>query len=148
MHDFLKREGKEKMGKGGKRMADAAKRGDTKRAKVLLREGVDVNISKEGDEGCTALFIAAREGHKDVVDALIAAKAEVNKADTIHGETPLYAACCFGHTAIARMLLEGGANPNLSNREGRSPYWRALEYPEIRKVLRAHGVGVPCCPFM
>jgi ankyrin repeat protein len=43
-----------------------------------------------------------------VVDQLIAAKADVNKAG-IHGWTPLFVALREGHHAIAKRLREAGA---------------------------------------
>ena len=57
------------------------------------------------------MLFASRHGNKNVVQELISAGADTNKADNV-GETPLYLAIRKGRKDIAQLLLEGGANPN------------------------------------
>ena len=47
----------------------------------------------------TPLNLASQNGHKEIVNALIEAGANVNKADN-DGMTPLDMACCNGHKEI------------------------------------------------
>ena len=64
--------------------------------------------------------MAAWNGHEVVVEALIEAGAEVNKADN-NGKTPLYyvardgseAMVANGHEAVVKALIEAGAEAAL-----------------------------------
>jgi hypothetical protein len=58
--------------------------------------------------GLTPLMMACREGHEDVVHALLERGAEVN-TQTPNGVTALMQACRTGHTDIARTLVNYGA---------------------------------------
>jgi ankyrin repeat protein len=71
----------------------------------LLGAGADVN-AKNAD-GVTALWIAAYGGHRDAVEALLAAGADPNvKAKDF---TVLKAAMGKGHGDIAEVLKKAGA---------------------------------------
>ena len=65
---------------------------------VLLGAGAAVNICNS-DDGCTALFVAAITSNMYVVNARLAAGAEVNRADK-HGLTPIFNAAEQGHEAV------------------------------------------------
>ena len=54
------------------------------------------------------LHWAATHGHEAVVKALIAAGADVNKAD-YDGKTPLHCAACNNNEAVVKMLIAAGA---------------------------------------
>ena len=99
----------------------AAEIGDTEMIKLLLSKGADKKIYDH--KGETALFRAARNGHKDAVLCLIstdatAAKAEVNAVDKIEDNkksthnTPLLAAAYRGHANVVQLLMEKGAEVN------------------------------------
>ncbi|GMI34647.1 hypothetical protein TeGR_g8411 [Tetraparma gracilis] len=90
-------------------LVDAAEKGDAKKVRELLAAGADVNHTKEGNDGMTALFKAARAGHLEVVKALVGAKANVNKpAD--NGFTPLKWATARKHTPVVEYLKSVGAH--------------------------------------
>eukprot|EP00971_Amphidinium_carterae_P225909 4480404-Amphidinium_carterae.1 len=58
----------------------------------LLRAFPDLlNVGLTAD-GITALFVAAQKNLTEIVDALLAARADVNQAKTIDGATPLFIA--------------------------------------------------------
>ena len=56
-------------------------------------------------DGRTALQAAAEGGHLEVVDRLLAAKAEVNAAAGYGGRTALQAAAGGGHLEVVDRLL-------------------------------------------
>lgn len=85
---------------------------------LLLTRGADINTVD--DCGYSALHLAAEHGYTDLVTLLLANGAKVNHLPptdaafprTIHCDEPLRLAIRNRHTAIVRMLLEGGADPN------------------------------------
>ena len=52
--------------------------------------------------------------------------------------TGLMAAAWKGHTQIAKLLLEKGADVNQGNNDGQTPLDLADNKPEIAKLLRKH----------
>ena len=54
------------------------------------------------------MFVAAQEGHADIVRCLLGAGAAVNQAMP-DGRTPLYFAAWAGHVDVVRCLLSHGA---------------------------------------
>lgn len=79
-----------------------------------------------GYGGLTALHFAAREGHREAVEALLAAGADVNGATRGDGTTPLLIATINGHFDLAASLLEHGADPNLASDAGATPLYGAI----------------------
>jgi ankyrin repeat protein len=63
-----------------------------------------VDQASNGGYTRTPLYIAAQEGHEAVVELLIAAKADVNKADK-YGKTPLWSAAYNGEEACFSNVL-------------------------------------------
>jgi ankyrin repeat protein len=73
--------------------------------KQHLANGTDVNAKDEN--GYTPLHPAALNGHKEIVELLIAKGADVNAKDN-DGKTPLDSAIDFKHTETANLLREHG----------------------------------------
>jgi len=65
--------------------------------------------------------MAAQNGHLAVVTKLVAAGADVDKAKTTSGSTPLYIAAQKGHTAIVSKLLQHGADKSIRGFRNRTP---------------------------
>jgi ankyrin repeat protein len=80
---------------------------------MLIEAKAEVDAT--GADHMTALMSAARFGHLAVVDALINAKASVNKF-TLSGMTALSHACTRLESAsVVARLLKAGADPNFSD---------------------------------
>lgn len=86
--------------------------GDLKTVRDLLEHGVNVNVTDNDEE--TALSHAIQKRHTDMVALLLASGADVNKPLT-YGYTHLMLA---EESAIARLLLDAGADPHLQNKNG------------------------------
>lgn len=73
--------------------------------------------------GRTPLYWAARAGHIDVCEVLLANGADVN-ATTSEGYTPLHGAVYYKEMETVERLLEKGADVNIKSNEGETPlHW-------------------------
>jgi uncharacterized protein len=118
---------------------EAAWRGDVAAIRQLVTDGANVNATD--DMGATALYWAARGGHRlgphqckgedaarpDVIRALLAFGADPNIQDRrpkgfgrSSGWTPLFVALHHEQFSSARVMLEHGADPNLLSDQGMS----------------------------
>jgi hypothetical protein len=71
----------------------------------------------------------------------IAAGSNLNEKDPLGGSSPLISACLFGKTAIAKMLIEAGAELNFQNNDGSTALHTASFFcrPEIVRMLLDKG---------
>jgi hypothetical protein len=93
----------------------------------------------------TALIAAAHLGHHRVVAALIAAGAPLDHVNNL-GWTAVIESIVLGdgganHRETLRLLLDAGADPNLPDRQGRTPLALATDrgYAPMAQMLRAKG---------
>lgn len=86
------------------RLRRAAEQGDLEGVEAALAEGADL-ASADSTFGNTALHLAARRGHFDVVRLLLAKGADPLAHDT-GTMTPLHVATRDGKTKVVRLLLE------------------------------------------
>ncbi|KAG8229927.1 hypothetical protein J437_LFUL009662 [Ladona fulva] len=96
----------------------ASQMGHANVVKVLLAAG-NVQVDATRQDGATPLFKAAHKGHIAVVDELL--KCKPNLGILPNGESALHAAVLFGHTQVAKQLIQAGADPNLPNSDGITP---------------------------
>lgn len=89
---------------------DAIKRGDVQLVLDLLEQGTDVDARDR--YGNTALMLAAHAGHHEVVETLIAHRANLNITAKF-GLSALMLALVAGHAEIARLLARAGADLSL-----------------------------------
>ena len=75
--------------------------------------------------GMTALLHAARQGHGEVVMALLYAGADIDHISA-DGTSPLQIATMNGHFDLALRLIERGADPNVATDAGATPLFAAL----------------------
>ncbi len=89
------------------------------------------------------LIEAAENGDDELVKLLIAAGADVNKANK-YGNTPLYRAAWNGHTECAKLLIAAGADVNKADKFGETPLYCAADKgrTECVKLLIAAGADV------
>ena len=74
----------------------------------------------------TPLLYAARDGRIASAKILLAAGAEIERADA-NGITPLLMAITNDHVDMARYLIDHGANVRVMDWFGRTPLWAAVE---------------------
>ncbi len=96
------------------KLVSVCMRGDVAEVRRLLAIGASPDAAGEGE--WTALTIAARDGHFEVVRCLIENGARLDGAD-VWGFTPLFWAAARGREEIAVYLLDHGANPKTHNRD-------------------------------
>jgi glycerophosphodiester phosphodiesterase len=98
--------------------------------KLLVDAGVDINW-QDGD-GETALHIAARYGHAECAEILLAGtndqKADFELVENTYSWTPLHVASVDGHLAIVELLLSAGADIKKRDSSG----WTAKEHAALR----------------
>lgn len=97
----------------------AAEKGYQDIVQMLIEAGADVN--KKDPTHNTALILAAARNNTDCVRILAQAGADVNPDDLMYGETTLHDAARNGNIAMAKILIEAGADLNAINYKGNSP---------------------------
>ncbi|XP_075414713.1 cortactin-binding protein 2 [Tenrec ecaudatus] len=106
-------------------LQQAAAQGNVTLLSMLLNEeGLDINHSCE--DGHSALYSAAKNGHTDCVRLLLNAEAQVNAADK-NGFTPLCAAAAQGHVKCVELFIAYHANINHAAAEGQTPLYLACK---------------------
>jgi hypothetical protein len=75
--------------------------------------------------------------NQEAVKQHIAAGTNINEKDPFGGSSPLISAALFGKPAMARILIDAGADINFQNNEGSTPLHLAAFFcrPEIVKML-------------
>jgi ankyrin repeat protein len=91
----------------------------------------DTPLAEIEQGGSTPLLFAAREGDVESARQLLAAGADVNEVTTGDGTSALVMATHSGNHAVANLLLDKGANPNLAG-----PGYTALHAAVLRSDLR------------
>ena len=96
----------------------AASNGHTPVVEYLVGAGADVNAKDGG--GQTALSYASKRSFNETAAFLLENGAEVNVRGTKKGITPLMLAAGWGNKELVQMLLEHGADPNITNIFGKT----------------------------
>lgn len=91
-----------------KELVDAAARGDALMVERLLAAGVPATLAVD-PRGLSALHIAAKSGHTDVVLLLLNSGVEVDLRDA-EGRTALHCAAQSPQVAVCALLLARGAS--------------------------------------
>jgi len=109
-------------------------------ARVLVQSGASVN--SRSTEGKYPLHYAASRGNITVARYLLANGARVNAINVEKGWTPLQFASrgTRPYPKMVALLLKHGADPNTTDKEGRTPLFTT--HPEIEKMLLLHGARI------
>ena len=95
-------------------------------------------VSRKG--AMTPLHHAARQGHAEVVQALLEAGAEVNRLSA-DGTSPLLITTINGHWDLGLFLLEHGADPNLAAHSGIAPLFATINLRWVAKTQYPQPLG-------
>lgn len=124
-------------------IAEAAKSGDLEKVKALVQANPDLVFYKDSFE-MTPLHMAAAADHKEVVEFLLANKADVNAVDET-GETPLHLAVMGNKKGLVELLLANGADVNSRNKKGDPLLYETVSmraWDDMAKVLVANKADV------
>ena len=95
--------------------------------KMLVHYGLDINTKSGALTLCNApLHDAVNKGNLNMVDTILELEADINTQNDL-GLTPLAIATLRGCEKIALYLLEKSADPEIQDKEGKTPYIHAKE---------------------
>ena len=114
----------------------AALRGHTLSIEMLLKLGVEVNVTDK--HGRTALHDACLKGHVNTARLLLDRGAKINARDT-DGATPLHDAALGGSAPVIELLLSRGADRDARDLEGHTSldYALKLDRTDAARALRS-----------
>lgn len=124
-----------------KGLVESAAKGELSKVNDLLKSGINPDTKDLGGDDTTPLFMAAANGHDNVVKILIAAGANVNAA-TEKGLTPLMLAAFQGSAHAVLTLLEAGANANAQDYMEETALMYAVK--PINILTEPHILGLQC----
>jgi ankyrin repeat protein len=120
----------------------AARADDLEKVKALLKADPNSLFDTVGGQ-YAPLIEAAGAGHKDVVEFLLANKADINAIDGL-GMTALCHAAQDGKMEMAKFLLANKADSNVADNSGLMPLYYASQMDRLSmaELLLAHGSDV------
>ena len=90
--------------------------------------------------GSSAVYVAATNGHLDVVRALANAGANVDQAEK-DGRSPLWMAAQNGHVEVVQALMGAGASVDQATEVGATPLYVAVQSGHLNMVRTLVGAG-------
>ncbi|XP_076449469.1 uncharacterized protein LOC143285905 isoform X2 [Babylonia areolata] len=99
-----------------------------------------MTVDSVNDGGQSALYCAARRGHLDVCRQLLQAGADINAQCHHSKQTPLLGAVETQQTEVVTLLLERGADVQVTDNVGITPLYTAVEgncLPLVRQLIQA-----------
>lgn len=137
---------------------DAVRDGNTEAVIELVNGGVDINALDK--YGTPAIYYAAWYGRLDVLAILLMNGADINKSidlslgsESSRGDwTALHVAVEQGNADVVTLLLDYGANIDVTSHTGRTPLFKAMDQidehigPDIAEILIRRGADVNLIP--
>lgn len=133
---------------------DAVENDDVQRLQDVIDLGMDVNWRCPGE--LPPLFTAILHGRLQIVQTLIQRGAAINPGQRfgVHGDdqvlnqwgqTPLYFACRLGQLAVAKQLVESGADVDATNLRHKTALHGAVEggHRDVFEWLLNEGAAPP-----
>jgi ankyrin repeat protein len=120
-------------------LIEAANRGLTEAAEILLNAGANVDATTKVEKK-TALLLAADEGHINIVRLLVERRSKIDARDN-DGKTALIVAAARGDADIVQCLLQHGADVNAKDRFDNTALQKAEKHggPAVTQLLRSAG---------
>ena len=84
------------------------------------------------------MHAAALSGHASTVRLLLEHGSDIDAQDLLM-HTPLFRACEMGHTDVVQALIDGGAQVEVIDQDGRSPLHWSVILPSMSIVLNDDG---------
>ena len=155
-------------------LLEAIRTNDINRVRELIAAGADVNFRKQGVLGATPLIYAARIKNENIVRLLIDSGADINGVDAVgrtalhdnddenivrilidagidlnirdnEGETALMNASFYCYLSIVKMLIEGGANIYITDKNGKNIVELVDELYKNEEQMNSHEKFRPGC---
>ncbi|XP_013406240.1 GA-binding protein subunit beta-1-like [Lingula anatina] len=126
----------------GKRLLDAAKKGDTEDVRMLMTNGAPFTTDWLGT---SPLHFASMYGHEATAEVLL--RAGISRdARTKVDRTPLHVAAQNGHTNIVELLIKNQADVEAKDMLKMTPLHWAVEkgHVPVIEILLKHGADVHC----
>ncbi|KAM0139052.1 hypothetical protein ACHAP3_003320 [Botrytis cinerea] len=95
---------------------NASKHGEKKKIQSLLKRGVEPDLPSP--RKVTPLWIAAKNGHIEVVRLLLETKSVNVNVRSVEGRSPIFWAATHGDEEIVKLLLSAGADPTFVDTDG------------------------------
>jgi len=115
----------------------AVNKGHNEIAKKLINAGCKINELIYAGACCGCIHLAIMKENKEIFDLLLAKKCDVNLADEINGNSPLYIATSLNQVDTVKRLIAAGADVNLADWDSKTPLHCAAVngFGEIAKIL-------------
>ena len=126
------------------KLCGAAAAGDIETLKALIDHGISPNAADY--DGRTALHLAASEGIVNVIEFLLANKADINVLDRWNN-TPLDDAVKHLHDLAARLLFEAGGTLNLHYASGALCEAASCGDLMLLRMLFENGTDICACDY-
>ena len=107
----------------------AALREDTEVMKLLLDAKADIDCNQCETDACTwfegsPIILAAKEGNYNICELLVDRGVDVNQADDRYGRTALHWSSIKGFGDVASVMIAGGADCSIKDKDG----YTAIDY--------------------
>lgn len=123
--------------------------GDSTRVHERIDAGDNLDaawpVEQSGNDGHSALVAAARDGHGEIVAALLAAGANPYATDSLYKALALHKSAYMGHPETARPLVQAGVDLDVQGPwQGYTPLHDALwqGHPEVAEILIDGGADI------